>query len=84
MAIASLATGVAGLALAGCLSFLPVLPVLAIVFGHLSLSAINRTGLPGRGLAATGLVTGYIGLAASLLVLVLILVGTLTSPTPTF
>ena len=50
----------------------------------LSLSTINRTGLPGRGLAVTGLVTGYIGLAASVLILVLILVGTLTSPTPTF
>jgi len=84
MAIASLATGIAGLALTGCLSFLPVLPILAIVFGHLSLSTINGSGLPGRGLAVTGLVTGYIGLAVSILLLVLIIVGTLTSPIPTF
>ena len=83
-AVASLSTGVAGLVLAACLSFFPVLPVLAFVFGHLAMSRINREYLPGRGLAIAGLVTGYIGLALSVLLLILILIGTFTSPTPTF
>lgn len=84
MAIAAISTGIAGLLLTPCLSFLPVLPVLAIVLGHLSLARINRGDLPGRGLAVTGLVTGYIGVALSILLLVLIIIGTISSPTPSF
>jgi hypothetical protein len=38
--------------------------VLAIPFGHVALSQINRTGEQGRGLALAGLIIGYIGLGA--------------------
>ncbi len=37
--------------------------LLGIVFGHIALGQIRRTGEAGRGLAITGLVFGYIGLA---------------------
>jgi len=84
MAIASLGTGIGGLVLSSCLFFFPVLPILAVVFGHISISQINRQGLSGRGLAVAGLITGYIGLAISIVLLVLIIIGTVTSPTPTF
>ncbi|SIN36772.1 peptidyl-prolyl cis-trans isomerase [Mycobacteroides abscessus subsp. abscessus] len=38
--------------------------VLAIPFGHIALSQINRTGEQGRGMAIAGLVLGYLSLAA--------------------
>lgn len=34
-------------------------PIAAIVFGHMALSQIKRTGDAGRGLALTGLIIGY-------------------------
>ena len=37
---------------------------LGIVFGHIGLCQINRTGEGGSGLAIAGLILGYIGLAA--------------------
>ena len=37
--------------------------VLGVVFGHVALNQIKRTGESGRGLAIAGLVLGYIGLA---------------------
>ena len=44
--------------------------LLAIVFGHVALNQIARTGQSGRGLAITGLALGYLG-AAMLLFMVL-------------
>jgi competence protein ComGC len=43
----------------------PLLAIPAVIFGHIALSKINRSGgmLGGRGLAIGGLVTGYISLA---------------------
>jgi len=38
--------------------------VLAVVFGHVALSQIARTGQTGRAMAIAGLVLGYCGLAA--------------------
>lgn len=35
-------------------------PVAAIVFGHLGLNQIKRTGDAGRGIALTGLILGYV------------------------
>lgn len=84
LAIASMVVGISGLVLVLCLWFFPVLPILGIVFGHVSLSTINRDGTPGRGMAITGLVTGYVGLGIGLLVLVLVILGTVNAPTPTF
>jgi Domain of unknown function (DUF4190)/Domain of unknown function (DUF1707) len=49
--------------------------VLAIVFGHVALNQIARSGQAGRGLAITGLVLGYLGLATLLAVLLAIGLG---------
>lgn len=47
----------------GVLGFFPPAAMVAVIFGHLSLSEIRRSGgkLAGRGLAITGLVLGYAG-----------------------
>lgn len=54
--------------------------VLGIVFGHVALSQIKRTGEQGRGLAVAGLVIGYvslgIGVIAGIVSIVVILVST--------
>ncbi|KUI31298.1 cyclophilin [Mycobacterium sp. IS-1742] len=44
---------------------------LGIVFGHLSLSQIKRTGEDGRGLALAGLIIGYLMTALTVIVVVL-------------
>jgi Domain of unknown function (DUF4190)/Domain of unknown function (DUF1707) len=46
--------------------------VLAIVFGHVALKQIGRTGQSGRGLAIAGLVLGYLGAATLAVTLVLV------------
>ena len=84
MAIAAMVLGIAGLVLAPCLWFFPIMPILGIVLGHTSLAQTNRQGLPGRGFAVSGMVTGYVGLGLSLVILLLVFLGTITSPTPTF
>jgi zinc transporter ZupT len=50
--------------------------LLGIIFGHIALSQIKRTGEEGRGLAIAGLVLGYIGLAAGI---VFIIIGVVAS-----
>lgn len=59
MAVASMICGILGLLL-----WLPCIP--AIILGHLGLSAIKKSAgaLGGRGMAITGLVTGYLMIAA--------------------
>lgn len=56
---------------------------LAIVFGHIGLAQIRRTGEEGRGLAVAGLVIGYtaLGLLVLWLLFFLIAVGASTSTT---
>jgi hypothetical protein len=44
--------------------------ILGIIFGHIALAQIRRTGEGGRGLAITGLVFGYVGVG---LVLILVI-----------
>ena len=44
--------------------------ILGIVFGHIALAQIRRTAEQGRGLAITGLVVGYIGLAIGVIALI--------------
>jgi peptidyl-prolyl cis-trans isomerase D len=69
-----------GKAIASLILGLLVLPplgsTLAVVFGHLAYSEIKRsTGrLKGRGMAIAGLVIGYLGIAAFLIVLILSMV----------
>lgn len=47
---------------------------LGVVFGHVSLSQIKRTGEQGRGMAIAGLVVGYLLTAAAVVMLVLALI----------
>lgn len=42
--------------------------ILAVIFGHVAISQIGRDGGQGKGLAIAGLVLGYIGIAAAVLV----------------
>lgn len=48
---------------------------LGIVFGHIGLSQIKRTGEQGRGLALTGLIVGYVFTALWVLYIILIIVA---------
>jgi peptidyl-prolyl cis-trans isomerase B (cyclophilin B) len=48
--------------------------VLGIVFGHVALSQIRRTGEQGRGLAIAGLVIGYAFVGLFLLLVVAVAV----------
>ena len=41
--------------------------LLAVIFGHIALSQISRSGEGGRGLAIAGLVLGYIGVGITAL-----------------
>ena len=84
LALASMILGIVGITVGLCLIFFPVMPILAVVFGHLGLSQTRATGAPGRGYAIAGLVTGYIGIALAILWLIAIIFGTFTSPIPTF
>ncbi|MDH6247896.1 DUF4190 domain-containing protein [Mycobacterium sp. OTB74] len=49
---------------------------LGIIFGHIALSQINRTGQGGRGLAIAGLVLGYLTLAATVIVVIALVSAT--------
>jgi hypothetical protein len=44
--------------------------ILAVVFGHIALQQIRRSGQTGRGLAIAGLVLGYLGVATLTVVIV--------------
>lgn len=50
--------------------FTPLLPLAAVIFGHVALGQIRREGLGGKGMAVTGLVLGYIFLVLTVLFLV--------------
>lgn len=50
--------------------------LLGIVFGHIALSQIRRTGEKGRGLALTGLIFGYLGLAALIVIVIVLATST--------
>lgn len=49
--------------------------VLAVVFGHIALGQIKRTGQGGRGMAIAGLVLGYIGIAFLVLFILAVALG---------
>lgn len=67
LAIWSLVLGIVGLL---CLPLIPA--IIAVICGHKALSAVRRSQgmLTGRGLAIAGLVTGYIGLVASVVLVI--------------
>ncbi|MUL78803.1 DUF4190 domain-containing protein [Mycobacterium sp. CBMA226] len=43
---------------------------LGIIFGHIALSQMKRSGQGGRGLAITGLVVGYLSLGLTAIVVI--------------
>lgn len=45
--------------------------LLAVIFGHVALSQIKKTGESGHGLAVAGLILGYLGLAAGIIVFII-------------
>jgi Domain of unknown function (DUF4190) len=45
--------------------------ILAVIFGHIALNDINKTGKDGKGLAIAGLVIGYIQCAIWTLIIIL-------------
>jgi hypothetical protein len=49
--------------------------VLAVVFGHVALNQIERTGQSGRGMAIAGLVLGYLGVATMLFAMLVVAFG---------
>lgn len=55
--------------------------ILAVVFGHVALGQIRRTGESGRGMAIAGLVLGYIGIAVTVIGVIIwaVMFGTLMS-----
>ncbi|MFW6034398.1 MAG: DUF4190 domain-containing protein [bacterium] len=67
MAIASLVLGIVGITIGWFLIGIP--SVLAVVFGHVALNTIGRTGQQGKGMAIAGLVTGYIVIGVWVLVM---------------
>lgn len=50
--------------------------IIAVVFGHVGLARVRRTGAPGAGFAIAGLVIGYLTLLA--IVALLVVVGLAT------
>jgi len=57
-----------GMAVASFVLSLVLCNVLAIIFGHIALNQIARTGEAGRGLALAGLIIGYISLGIGVLI----------------
>jgi len=54
----------------------------AVICGHLSLKKIKHSPTPlgGKGMAIAGLITGYIGIALSILFILLIAIGIASDP----
>lgn len=63
------------LSICGIVFLLPLIgSILGIVFGHLSLSQLNESEQQGRGMAIAGLVLGYLGVAATAVMIIAVIV----------
>ncbi len=69
LAVASLVLGILGV-LFGWLCLGLVFSILAIVFGHIAYSQVNRqpTELTGKGMAITGFILGYVSIVTSIII----------------
>ena len=71
----------------GCVGFMLcfVPSILAVVFGYVSKSQIDRSAgtQTGRGLAIAGIVLGWVGVGVALLVAVLFVIAAATEPNTT-
>jgi hypothetical protein len=72
LAVASMVVGIVS-PLTCLLLIFPIGPVLALIFGHVSLGQMKQTGQNGRGMAIAGVVLGWAGLAIAVAYWVLIL-----------
>ncbi|MFC6356909.1 DUF4190 domain-containing protein [Luethyella okanaganae] len=70
-AIVSLVTSIVGFSIVG------------IVFGHISLAQIKKTGEQGRGLAIAGLIVGYVMLVLTIVFIVFLILAGLAASTGT-
>jgi hypothetical protein len=61
-----------GLAVAAFVLGLCGFGILPVIFGHVALGQVRRTGDGGSGFAIAGLVLGYLALAATLVALIVI------------
>ncbi len=63
----------------GIVSLIPaigfILGILAVVFGFISFSQIKKNKLEGKGLAITGIILGFVGIAISLILVFSFLIG---------
>ena len=46
--------------------------IIAVIFGHIGLARVRRTGAPGAGFAIAGLVIGYLTLISIIVVVVIV------------
>lgn len=53
-----------------------LMPLLGVIFEHVACSQIRRTGEQGAGMALAGLIIGYLSLAASIILLIVLLATT--------
>jgi hypothetical protein len=67
LAIAAMSCGIAQL-IAG-----PIATIPALICGFIALGQIQRTGEDGRGMAVSGIVSGFVGLILEVLVVVLLI-----------
>jgi hypothetical protein len=75
-AITAMVLGITGLAfMLGCGFFALPLPILAVVFGHVARAKIARSAgtMQGAGMAMSGLIMGYVGIALMIFPLLLLL-----------
>ena len=57
----------------GLLFFIPLAPLIAIIFGFLALSQIKHTKESGKGFAIAGIILGFVWIVLLLLLLVFVL-----------
>jgi hypothetical protein len=74
--------GVNGLAIAslvlGIIWIYWIGSIIAVIFGHVALGQIKRTGQSGKGLAIAGLTLGWVGVGIGLFVVMALLVSALS------
>jgi len=73
LAIASLICGI------GQVVFGPLSAIPAIILGHIARSRIRQTGGPGAGMALAGLILGYVGLALTVILVIVAVAAVGTS-----
>ena len=57
-----------GFAIASLICSLVCINILGIIFGHVAISQINKTGEGGKGLATAGLILGYLSLVGWIII----------------